>query len=108
MLISRRATNQRAKYFLMNWTHYDKNITHLSEVEQRNMKILYSALKELDQEERRFLADKYRVEPDKRTGKRFKKDSIVAEEYGIPEKEYRERRFALETKFNNIIMKYLR
>lgn len=94
--------NRLTKYYLRYWARFDKNMAYLSSTETIKMKILYSALKEISSEERQFLAKKYRV-----TKKPFIPDAELATQYGIDLKEYREKRIALETKFNPILLKYI-
>lgn len=97
--------NRLAKYYLRQWAHFDKNFEYLRHVEEIDMKILYSGLKEMDPEERTFLANKYRV-----TIKPYVVDKTLAKRYGMTLDEYRIKRIALETKLQSkldaIIPKY--
>src|SRR5690606_26193848 len=84
------------------WPYIDSNLTELSNVEEVRAKILYSSLKELEPEERKLLAEKYRVEQ-----KPYIKDSVIAEKHGIKLQEYRNKRVSIEEKFQKIIEKNL-
>lgn len=93
---------QRVKYFLGKWFYFDTQLSYLDEVETVQMKILYSSLKELTPEERKFLAEKYRV-PEKP----YIKDAILATRIGCSLEEYKSQRINIEKKFRPIINKYV-
>jgi|SRR5699024_6301022 len=98
--VSRSPRNRLAKYFLRKWLYYDKNVELLREVEEINMKILYSSLKTLCNKELELLADKYHV---KTNG--IIKDSILADKMGVSLEAYRQERIAIEDKLQDEIVK---
>lgn len=89
------------KYLLRNWTHYERNITKLIEAERRNAKRLYSALGHLTEEERLFLAKKYRatLPKDRHYTQRHRLDKDLAKEHEMKQKDYAELRRGIELKF---------
>lgn len=91
------STQRQVQHYLIQWYYFDNNINYLNELQRKKMKTLYKGLKELDPEERNLLAAKYRVEK-----KPFIKDSVVAESFGMTEKEYRDKRVAIEGKLRRI------
>lgn len=93
--------HQLTKYFLNKWSYFDQNVQYLNKTESLKMKILYSALKDLDPEERRFLADKYRV-----VKKPFVADAVLAEREGLNFWRYREKRIEIESKLHQSIVKF--
>lgn len=92
--------NQRVKHYLIQWYRFDTEINFLTEVEILKMKTLYSALKELDPEERKLLATKYRVEK-----RPFIKDEFVAASFNMSEKEYSKKRIEIEDKLKPLLQK---
>lgn len=94
--------NQIVKHYLRQWGYLDKNINYLSNTEAVKIKTLYSALKELQPEERKFLAVKYRV-PDKH----IVPDAAAAAQQGMDLKEYKEKRIAIEDKLCPFIDKHV-
>lgn len=90
--------NQIVKYYLRKWAYFDQNIRDLDRVEAVKMKILYSALKEMEPADRQFLAEKYRV-----TGNKPIPDKVMAKRQRIPMQEYRDKRIAIENKLNPLI-----
>ncbi|WP_112181639.1 hypothetical protein [Paraliobacillus zengyii] len=88
------ARNQQAKFFLRKWPYFDQNINYLTDVEKVNIKILYTALKQLTESQRKLLAEKYRVFDGLPIN-----DSVLARERGITLKEYREIRIIYESDF---------
>lgn len=93
-----RLRNQIVKYYLTKWAYLDENLSFLSSVEMETIKVLYSALKELEPGERKVLADKYRV-----THKPYKKDITLAEESGLSLDEYKSKRIVIEDKLQPIL-----
>ena len=93
--------NRIVKYFLNNWSYYDQNVGYLSACESIRMKILYQTLKEMDPEERKFLANKYRV-----AKKPIISDAVLAKQQGLSLMEYREKRIKVETRMKSILQKY--
>lgn len=93
--------NRIVKYHLIKWTYYDNNLSYLNDAERAKMKSLYLALKELDPEERQFLAEKYRV-----AKKPYIPDATLAAKRGLSLKEYREKRIFLEDKLRPIIQQH--
>jgi hypothetical protein len=65
------------------------------------MKILYQSLKELEPEERRFLAEKYRI-----AVKPIVSDAVLAKRHRTRLKKYREKRVAIEMKLIPAIKRY--
>lgn len=96
-----RPRNQVVKYYLSRWYYFDTHMDYLNEVDLIKMKILYKSLKELSSEERKFLADKYRVER-----RPYIKDIAIAIEIGMPIKAYQEKRIRIEDKLRPILLKH--
>lgn len=97
----RKHTFSTPKYLLRHWTHYERNISKLCEAERANAKRLYDALGHLTEEERLFLARKYRAELEKDRGytQRHRLDKDLAEEHGMEQADYAELRQGIELKF---------
>lgn len=93
---SDRRALQLSKYYLNKWGKIERNVSQLSEVYSRIAFILFSALKEMTEEERKFLADKYRVII---FGRWSKSDKELAEEYGMKLSDYQKLRKGIEYKF---------
>ena len=93
---SDRRALQLSKYYLNKWGKIERNVSQLSEVYSRIAFILFSALKEMTEEERRFLADKFRVTIARKSSR---PDKEIAKEYGMELSEYRELRKGVEYKF---------
>lgn len=93
--------NRLVKYYLIKWGYYDHYLADLTGTERIKMKILYLALKELEPEDRKFLAYKYRNKP-----KVIPSDKEVAARLQMDFKDYREKRIAVETKLNPTIKRY--
>lgn len=91
--------NHIAKHYLRQWRYFDSNLEYLNSAEAINIRILYSALKEMTPDERQFLADKYR-----RSSKPIT-DKDMAEEYDMTMKEYVDKRQKIETKLKPHIVK---
>lgn len=96
---SSRPRNSITKYYLRRWYHLDKNISNLDESEEKNIKILYGALKNLEADERKLLADKYRV-----AKKPHRTDLEMAEEYGMSVQAYMYKRVKIEDKLRPFII----
>lgn len=96
---SGRPRNSITKYYLRRWYHLDKNISNLDESEEKNIKILYGALKNLEADERKLLADKYRV-----AKKPHRTDLEMAEEYGMSVQAYMYKRVKIEDKLRPFII----
>ena len=93
---SDRRALQLSKYYLGKWGKIEKNASQLSEVYSRIAFILFSALKEMTEEERKFLADKFRVTIARKSSR---PDKEIAKKYGMELSEYRELRKGIEYKF---------
>ena len=89
----RTISQRRAKFLLRQWYYFDNNAAYLTEKEKEDMKLLYTALKELQADEREILATKYRVKE-----RPYIKDSIVAQELGLSEHQYGDRRRRAEVR----------
>lgn len=89
--------NQVVKHYLLQWHYFDSNINHLTGAETVKAKILYTALKHLAPEERRFLANKYRAE-------KKLNDALIARKYGMTMTDYRNKRIYLEDKLRPFIV----
>lgn len=98
--------NRITKVFLGKWSYFDRSIGVLEESEKIKMKIFYSALKEIDPEERGFLAEKYRIPHKTATYKSFLPDDVLAAKQGLSLKEYKEKRIDIETKLHQFVVKY--
>lgn len=93
---SDRRALQLSKYYLGKWGKIEKNVSQLSEAYSRIAFILFSALKEMTDNERKFLADKYRVTI---YSKIARPDREVAEEYEMNYSDYQKLRKGVEYKF---------
>lgn len=95
----------REVYYLNNWYRYKVNLKTLDEIEMKNAKMLFKALKELPGEDRSVLAAKY----DKPTvwsgsNKVHPNDEDVAKSLDMPVKEYSEKRRQAQRKLNKIMI----
>lgn len=86
---------QLSKYYLNKWGVIEKNASRLNESYTEIAFILFSALKEMTEEERNFLADKYRVTIAKKSSR---PDKEIANDYGMELLEYRNLRKGIEYK----------
>ena len=93
---SDRRSLQLSKYYLGKWGVIEKNASRLNESYTEIAFILFSALKEMTEEERKFLADKFRVTIAKKSSR---PDKDIAKEYGMELSEYRDLRKGIEYKF---------
>ena len=93
---SDRRALQLSKYYLNKWGVIEKNASRLNESYTEIAFILFSALKEMTEEERKFLADKFRVTIERKSSR---PDREIAKEYGMELSEYRELRKGVEYKF---------
>jgi len=87
---------QLAKYYLGRWGFIERNASRLSEHYQEVAYILFSALNEMTEEEREFLANKYRVTI---FMQQSKNDKELFEEYDVTLYRYRLIRKGVEYKF---------
>ncbi|AEB29588.1 hypothetical protein CAR_c08950 [Carnobacterium sp. 17-4] len=51
---------QLLNFYLRKWKYFDVNIAYLSDIEKIQMKILYASLKNLNEDEIKFLSERYR------------------------------------------------
>lgn len=93
---SDRRALQLSKYYLNKWGWIERNASQLDESYKEIAFILFSALKEMTEEERKFLADKFRVTIARKSSR---PDKEIAEEYGMELQEYRKLRKGVEYKF---------
>ena len=93
---SDRRALQLSKYYLNKWGWIERNASQLDELYGEIAFILFSALKEMTEEERKFLADKFRVTIERKSSR---PDKEIAKEYGMELSEYRELRKGVEYKF---------
>lgn len=103
----RKGAFQIPKYLLRNWAHYERNISKLCELEMRNAKQLYAALGHLTEEERLFLAKKYRVAlpKDRHYTQRHRLDKDLAKEHEMEQADYAELRRGIELKLLHYLKK---
>lgn len=87
---------QLAKYYLSKWGTIEKNASKLNEAYSEIAFLLFSALSEMTEEERKFLADKYRVDIYKKWAK---PDKEVAKKNDMKLSEYQKLRKGVEYKF---------
>lgn len=90
-----------ATYNLNLWGRYENNIATLSPFQKGIAKRIFKGLKQLEADERAFLAEKYRMQY-KGTDQRVS-DKILAKKYNLSVLEYRKIRNALEYKFFHLI-----
>ena len=88
----------RESYYLNNWYRYKKNLKELNKTELEKMRELYRGLKELQLEDRNFLAIKY--DRPKRPN-----DEILAGELGMEVKEYSKQRREIQRKLKSIMQR---
>lgn len=93
---SDRRALQLSKYYLNKWGWIERNASQLDELYGEIAFILFSALKEMTEEERKFLADKFRVTIARKSSR---PDKEIAKKYGMELSEYRELRKGVEYKF---------
>lgn len=91
-----RRTFQLSKYYLSKWGIIERNASQLDKHYSEMAFILFNTLKEMTEEERKFLSEKYRVTIPM---KAHRPDREVAEEYGMELQEYRKLRKGVEYKF---------
>ena len=101
MKFDHKRKNHAARYLLNNWVHYEKNIDELRPHELENVKIFFSGLQMLTQEEQIFLASRYRTP----IGLRMS-DNYIALNKGMYLETYKQRKAECETALQNAIMKY--
>lgn len=89
------------KHYLSKWDYYERNVSKLVDIELKKAKILYEALGHLTEDERKFLANKYRVtlEEDRGYTLNYKRDKDLAKEAKMTMKEYIQLRRGIELKF---------
>ena len=80
-------------FYLRKWKHFDTNIAYLSNIEKIQMKILYTSLKKLNEDEIKFLFERYRF-----TEKKPLNNSDAAKYKGISNYEYTKKNKAIEMK----------
>lgn len=97
------------KYYLSKWAHIEGNASSLTDRELTWAKVLYSTLGHLTEEERVFLANKYRTTYKKRQieSPNYKLDETAAEEHGMTLTKYRELRTGIELKFFHYLQNYV-
>lgn len=93
--VNNRNPLQIAKYYLRNWGYFEKNIIDLDDIEKEQATKLFKALKQLTEEERAFLASRYRL-----TSKQLKMitDKNLVREYEMTLLDYAELRKGVEYK----------
>ena len=95
--------NRAAKHYLIKWGYLDEHIKDLNETELIQMKILYATLKQLPDQQRDLLQEKYRVPRSSlEKGKNSLNDPTCAEIRGVNLKRYRTLRIQAETAFQEI------
>ncbi|WP_028274770.1 hypothetical protein [Atopococcus tabaci] len=94
-------------YNLRKWYKYQQNLNYLKEHEVVLAKILFSALNDLEEEERAFLASKYCVPYKVKNGISVRPtDKELAEEQGMSLSKYKAKRHRLERKMSYFIAEY--
>lgn len=90
-------TRRLTRYFLIRWRRYSENLSN--PICKRDMKLLYSGLAILEDRDKKLLWDKYyRLDATKPFT-----DKEMAMKYGIPVKEFSERRIDIETRMSEVI-----
>lgn len=97
------------KYYLSKWDYFEMNATSLTGIQLKQAKVLYSTLGHLTEDERIFLANKYRADYKKKykNSKNYKLDEVASKEHGMTIEEYRKLRTGIELKFFHYIQKYV-
>lgn len=98
MLFGHKRKNHVARYFLNNWIRYEKDINEIHPDEINNVKLFYTGLQKLSQEERLYLASQYRTS----RGKRYT-DTEIAKIKGVSVQEHKQKRVACETTLQNAL-----
>jgi len=93
---------QLAKHYLSKWGIIENNASQLDEDYNEIAYLLFSALNEMTEEERAFLANKYRTPTFYQENRSDKK---MADEYDLTLKEYRALRKGVERKFYHYLNK---
>jgi len=97
--------NQITKHFLSKWAYFDENVHDLTPEEKAKMKILYLSLKELNDEDRHFLAAKYRVaKSELKSYTPYLTDEVLAREKRLTLAAYRNKRVRVENKLRSHIV----
>lgn len=84
---------QLLNFYLRKWKYFDVNIAYLSDIEKIQMKILYASLKNLNEDEIKFLSDQYRFIESKPLS-----NSTAARLKGISTQVYKREEKAIEMK----------
>lgn len=95
-----KGNSRKGTFYLRKWYELQIKIRRLKGLELFMAKVLFSSLKELTEEERKILAAKYYREGIK------PKDSRVAEQLNMEEKDYTNKRNILEMKLGGIAESY--
>lgn len=97
------------KYFLSKWAYYENNVSSLTNIEVKQAKQLYAVLGHLTEEERTFLARKYRSDFTKKytNSKKYKTDDEVAKDLNMTKKDYIKLRRGVEYKFFHYLQNYV-
>ena len=91
----------------MTYNHYLKawgiKLERLSKNDKEELKILYHGLKQLTEDERSFLMDKYI-----KTDSKPQPDKVMSERYGLTDYRYTKERTRIEAKLHSIVQPLLK
>lgn len=101
-----RAEKHTPKHFLNHWYDLQTNINDLDGTDIAKARNLFRALKQLTSKERELLSLKYLKPLTEKNGIRFKRtDQDIADELGVPKKDYVAQRRSIEYKLIPIFIK---
>lgn len=97
------------KHFLSKWGYYEANASSLTETDLKKARKLYATLGHLTDDERIFLANKYRSNYQRKfkNSKKYKIDKVAAKEHDMTKKEYVNLRRGIELKFFYYLQRYV-
>lgn len=97
------------KYYLSKWDYFELNATNLEGIDLKEAQILYKTLAHLTEDERVFLANKYRAtySKNKNESPNYKIDKTAAKEHEMTVKAYRRLRTGVELKFFHYLQNYV-
>lgn len=105
---SERELFRMCRFYLIKWAKLHQNIERLTRLQEVQLKILYSALSEISEEDREFLKEKYLVTViNKRGYLASRTDPDMAKEMKLSLKAYRSRKAIAERNLAPHIQSYI-